>query len=506
MDTWTLARIGGCLLALSVFLGGAAAAGEKSAPLRWRAGVILEREDVGGTGVFAVALSPDGTRALTGHDNGTLRLWNALTGTELEVLRGAGGKVRAVRFLSEGEALSVTEKAVRWWGLPDGKWHRESPYELGGAHAVAVSPDGKTAALAVGSGKVRIHDLDGKTADFTISAHGGLIMALAWSADGKVLATGGPDGTVKVWQRRSERPSVVLKSPGPALVRALAFSADGNTLASAHGRLGVILWDIKTGKERRLLPLSSQTWTAVAFSPDGKTLASGTANGTMRLWDVETGKSRGTFKEHAGQVHALAFAPDGKALASVSFDGTVRLWRGQPVDGKEPDEPRLTARELEILLRDLRGDEGAALQAMRALGVTPRQTVALLKAHMRPVAAADPKRVARLLVDLDNPKFAVRTQANKELKELGEGAHSALLQAIQGGHPLEVQRRARLLLERLEKAEASPELTFARRAIAVLERLATAESRQLLTTLAGGVPDAHLTRYARDALKRLEEQ
>src|SRR5947209_5984807 len=111
------------------------------------------------------------------------------------------------------------------------------------------------------------------------------------------------------------------------------------------------------------------TWEALRPSPCPRTAKCwpspsaaarcGSTNGTVRLWDVEAGKSRRTFKEHAGQVHAFAFAADGKALASASFDGTARLSRGYVPDGKEPDEPKLTARELEILLRDLRGDEGA---------------------------------------------------------------------------------------------------------------------------------------------------
>jgi WD40 repeat protein len=99
-------------LALTLVAGAATQPPLKSEPLRWSPGATLEREDPDGAGVSAVALSSDGKWALTGHDNGRVRLWNALTGTELELFNGQQGKVWAVRFLETGKALSVGEQAV----------------------------------------------------------------------------------------------------------------------------------------------------------------------------------------------------------------------------------------------------------------------------------------------------------------------------------------------------------------------------------------------------------
>jgi hypothetical protein len=501
MPTQTLSRAFGIVLALGL-------AGDVRAQpeLRWKPGITLERDGADAPAISAGALSPDGTRAFTGHDNGTVRLWNALTGTELEVFKGHEDKVLAVQFPSKDLALSVSEKTVRWWKLPEGTHRDARPFKAERIHALALSDDGKTIAASVGGGKVLIHDLEGKSADETFTAHDGPVMALALSPDRATLATAGADGAVKLWRLQPRREPVVFKSPNNAIVRSLAFSPSGKTLASSHGREGIILWNIGASKERRLLKMSSQTCTVVAFAPDGLTLASGTANGGLRLWNVATGKSRVTFKEHAGQVHALSFAADSRGLATVSFDGTARLWRAHALDPKESVEPKLTKQEQEILLRDLRGtDEVRATQAAVALDVTPRQTLALLKGQLQPVIAAPPERIAKLLADLDNARFPVREKANKELEELGEAVVSALMKAIKNGLPLEPRRRVQLLLLRLEKMEASPALVVARRVVAVLERLGTNEARQVLVTLAGGVPEAHLTRYARSALERLDD-
>ena len=109
------------------------------------------------------------------------------------------------------------------------------------------------------------------------------------------------------------------------------------------------------------------------------------------------------------------------------------------------------------------------------------------------------EQAAKLLFALNNRRFAVRDKAYKELEQMGEAVHSILQKAAQEPLQLETLRRVEALLERLRKAEASPELVFARRAIGLLERVGSREARQLLTTLAGGVPDAYLTRYARSA-------
>jgi len=162
--------------------------------------------------------------------------------------------------------------------------------------------------------------------------HRDVVNSVAFSADGKLLASGSRDNNIKLWDAATGREIRTLQGHS-SYVLSVAFSADGKLLASGSGDNTITLWEVATGREIRTLKGHSSVVNSVAFSADGKLLASGSYDKTITLWEVATGKAIRTLQGHRGNVYSVAFSADGKLLASGSWDGSTRLWNVQT--GKE---------------------------------------------------------------------------------------------------------------------------------------------------------------------------
>ncbi len=155
----------------------------------------------------------------------------------------------------------------------------------------------------------------------SLKGHQGWVWNVNFSPDGKMIVSGGADGTVKLWNLDgTER--ATLKGHQDT-VSSVNFSPDGKTIVSGGADGTVKLWNLD-GTERATLKGHQDTVSSVNFSPDGKTIVSGGEDGTVKLWNLD-GTERATLKGHQGIVWSVNFNPDGKTIVSGGSDGTVKL-------------------------------------------------------------------------------------------------------------------------------------------------------------------------------------
>ncbi|MEM7062040.1 MAG: WD40 repeat domain-containing protein [Cyanobacteria bacterium P01_B01_bin.77] len=247
--------------------------------------------------VWCVATSPDGRWVASGSDDLTAKIWDLRTGDCIHTLAGHRGWLRGVAFSPDGTMLATgsMDRTVRLWDVATGDC---------------------------------VQVLEECTPDGTQLSRLAEVWSVAFSPDGKLLACGGADSTIRVWHIEQGDCLTVLKGHSDQ-VWSIGFSADSQQLVSGSLDQTARLWDVTTGNCYRVIQgHSDQIW-ATSIHPSGELLATGSMDQTIKLWQLSTGKCLRTWQGYTNQVHAVTFNPTGDTLATGGDDTVVRLWDQQ---------------------------------------------------------------------------------------------------------------------------------------------------------------------------------
>ncbi len=196
---------------------------------------------------------------------------------------------------------------------------------LGGIFSVAFSPNGKLLATGDTNNEIRLYQVVDGQQMLTCRGHAGWVRSVTFSPNGDIMASGSDDQTVRLWNVSTGQCVANLQGHSSG-IQSIAFSTNGHMLASSSEDKTVKFWDIDTGLCFKTLSVDDYSVWSITFSSDGHTVVTGNDNHTLNLWDINSGRCIKILKGHTNRVHSVTFSSDGRILASASHDRTVKLW------------------------------------------------------------------------------------------------------------------------------------------------------------------------------------
>jgi WD40 repeat protein len=275
--------------------------------------------------VASAAFSPDGKRIVTASADATARIFDAMTGEEIMLLRGHGDFVNSAAFSPDGTRIvtASADKTARIWDTATGKEITILRGHDNWVIAAAFSPERRRVVTASADGTARIWDAAAAKETALLRGHDGYVTAAAFSPDGRRIVTASADKTARIWDATSGRQIDFLRHQDA--VWSAGFSPDGARIVTASADAVAHVWNAATGRELAQLRGHEDRVQSAVFSPDGKRILTASNDRTARIFDAATGKELAVLRGHEGSVRSAGFSPDGKRVVTASNDRTARV-------------------------------------------------------------------------------------------------------------------------------------------------------------------------------------
>ena len=280
--------------------------------------------------IFAAVFTPDGSHFVTGELSGYLRCWDVSNGQVRWAVQACHTRIHDLAISPDGAWLAVAlgDHNIQFWDIATGRLRRSLMGHSDQVYAVAFHPQTGQLASVSGDTTVRLWDIETGTCAHVFDQlvkgrQNHQLFSLCFSCDGTLLFSGDRDGTLKIWDLRTQQMQSSLTGHTDQ-VYSVAMHPQGQILASSSADGTVKLWDIATRELIHTLRGHSDQAISVRFSADG-TLASSGSDATICLWDVQTGRLIQRLS-HGHWVRAIAFSPNGRTLLSGCGDYSIKLW------------------------------------------------------------------------------------------------------------------------------------------------------------------------------------
>ncbi len=254
--------------------------------------------------IYALAWSPDGQLLASSGADGSIQIWEALSGQRLQRCEGHRGPVYGLAWAPDGQRLASAGRdgSVRLWSLSTGVELARYQGHTSYVYSVAWAPDGQLLASASDDGTVHVWAAASPSEKNVYQAHHSSVKVVAWAPDGQRLASGGSDSILRIWPRPVGK--------GRSLLTSWLFSRKQINCSGQRRRIDDLAW-----------------------SRDGRYIAAGKAGGCVEIWESHHGKAQSSYRQHKGPVYTLSWRPRGSLLVSGGRDGLVHCW--QAIDGQQ---------------------------------------------------------------------------------------------------------------------------------------------------------------------------